>query len=59
VTSGETSIPLTVSIGGASRQPGELSWKHMLERADQAVYTAKRQGRDRVVWGDPVAARSA
>jgi diguanylate cyclase (GGDEF)-like protein len=59
VTTGESSIPLTVSIGGASRQPGELSWKHMLERADQAVYSAKRQGRDRVVWGDPVAARPA
>jgi diguanylate cyclase (GGDEF)-like protein len=59
VTSGELSVPLTVSIGGASRQPGELSWKHMLERADQAVYTAKRQGRDRVVWGDPAAAQSA
>jgi diguanylate cyclase (GGDEF)-like protein len=59
VTSGETSIPLTVSIGGAARQPGDLSWKHMLERADQAVYTAKRQGRDRVAWGDPVTARRA
>jgi diguanylate cyclase (GGDEF)-like protein len=59
VTSGELTVPLTVSIGGASRQPGELSWKHMLERADQAVYTAKRQGRDRVAWGDPVAAQSA
>lgn len=59
ITADNLSIPLTVSIGGASRQPGELSWKHMLERADQAVYTAKRNGRDRVVWGDPLAARSA
>lgn len=59
ITADSLSIPLTVSIGGASRQPGELSWKHMLERADQAVYTAKRNGRDRVVWGDPLAARSA
>jgi diguanylate cyclase (GGDEF)-like protein len=59
VTSENLTIPLTVSIGGASRQPGELSWKHMLERADQAVYAAKRQGRDRVSWGDPVAAQRA
>jgi diguanylate cyclase (GGDEF)-like protein len=59
ITSDALSIPLTVSIGGASRQPGESSWKHMLERADQAVYTAKRNGRDRVVWGDPLAARTA
>jgi len=59
ISTDNLTIPLTVSIGGASRQPGELSWKHMLERADQAVYTAKRQGRDRVAWGDPVAAQSA
>jgi diguanylate cyclase (GGDEF)-like protein len=53
------SVPLTISIGGASRQAGELNWKHLLERADQALYSAKRDGRDRVVWGDPLAAQTA
>jgi diguanylate cyclase (GGDEF)-like protein len=59
IATDQRDIALTVSIGGASRQPGELSWKHMLERADQALYTAKRNGRDRVVWGDPAAAQTA
>jgi diguanylate cyclase (GGDEF)-like protein len=59
IATDQIDIPLTVSIGGASRQAGELSWKHMLERADQALYTAKRNGRDRVVWGDPAAAQTA
>jgi diguanylate cyclase (GGDEF)-like protein len=41
-------LPLTVSIGLASQQPGE-SAQDMLRRADAALYQAKAQGRDRVV----------
>jgi diguanylate cyclase (GGDEF)-like protein len=52
ITSDRLTIPLTVSIGGASRQPGELTPKFALERADQALYAAKRAGRDRVVWAE-------
>jgi len=52
ITSERLTIPLTVSIGGASRQPGELTSKLLLDRADQALYTAKRAGRDRVVWAE-------
>lgn len=39
--------PMTVSIGAAEAHPGE-SIAHLLERADQAMYTAKRNGRDQV-----------
>jgi diguanylate cyclase (GGDEF)-like protein len=41
-------IPLTVSIGLAWWQEGE-SIDRMITRADQALYRAKAQGRDRVV----------
>lgn len=37
---------LSVSIGVASARPGE-SWSDLLERADQALYRAKQNGRNR------------
>jgi diguanylate cyclase (GGDEF)-like protein len=40
-------IDVTVSLGVAQRRPGE-SRSSVIERADQAMYTAKRSGRDRV-----------
>lgn len=42
-------IPVTASIGVSLLQPGEPSWSSMLQRADVALYRAKREGRNRVV----------
>ena len=39
-------IRATVSIGMAEYQPGE-TWKEFLDRADQALYESKRNGRNR------------
>ena len=45
------SIPLTVSIGVASARPGEeTGLLALVERADRALYEAKRSGRDCVVF---------
>ncbi|MDO9006404.1 MAG: GGDEF domain-containing protein [Aquabacterium sp.] len=41
-------MQLTFSVGIAQAQPGE-SLEHLVDRADQAVYEAKRQGRNRCV----------
>jgi len=44
-------LPVTVSIGGASLSPGaQGSLELLLGLADQALYRAKAEGRNRVVW---------
>lgn len=41
--------PITISIGLAHAEPGEDLRESLLARADQALYQAKRAGRNRVV----------
>ncbi len=41
-------IPLTVSIGLASYQDTDRNFNALLRRADQALYAAKKNGRNRV-----------
>ncbi|QYO76812.1 GGDEF domain-containing protein [Devosia salina] len=49
--------PVTVSAGVAQRLPGE-PLNELMARADEALYTAKSDGRDRVVMApDPAEAR--
>lgn len=46
-------ITLTISVGGALREPGE-SVNNLLLRVDRALYRAKADGRDRAnVADDP------
>jgi len=39
-------IPVTISIGCASRGSGALSWDGLFKKADQALYTSKNEGRN-------------
>lgn len=41
-------IPVTVSLGVAERKPIELDWADFFKRADEALYTSKQSGRNRV-----------
>ena len=43
--------PFTVSVGVAASATGDLRFEEVLKRADQALYRAKRAGRDRVESG--------
>jgi diguanylate cyclase (GGDEF)-like protein/PAS domain S-box-containing protein len=43
-----TAVPCTVSIGVAEMQTNDVSIDNLLRRADEALYRAKEQGRDRV-----------
>ena len=45
---GGAPVRFTVSIGVAGRLPGEEEATGMVERADKALYTAKRNGRNQV-----------
>jgi len=47
-------MKLTASFGVACLSDGEaLDFKRLVERADEALYTAKRQGRNRVEFAAP------
>lgn len=41
-------IPVTVSVGCASRKSEESSWDVLFERADKSLYSSKQNGRNRV-----------
>ncbi len=43
------SLSMTVSVGVAILADGDASFTALLRRADQALYQAKAQGRNRVV----------
>lgn len=44
---GERDIPITVSIGIAQHKLHKEDWQSLLNRADAALYEAKKNGRDR------------
>jgi diguanylate cyclase (GGDEF)-like protein/PAS domain S-box-containing protein len=45
-----TALSLTVSLGVSSMRDSDDKLERILERADQALYRAKRLGRNRVAW---------
>jgi two-component system cell cycle response regulator len=49
IAKGSKTIPVTISIGLASREGSGDTPPDLLKRADQALYRAKREGRNRVV----------
>jgi diguanylate cyclase (GGDEF)-like protein len=51
--------PVTLSIGVALLGPDELDFADAISRADHAMYTAKRAGRDRFVMHEVVSGASA
>lgn len=46
----DISNSLTVSIGGITLEAGDYDANHALQAVDDALYEAKHQGRNRVVW---------
>jgi len=48
VKDGDKKASLTASIGVSVLRADEANWDEMLARADDALYCAKREGRDRV-----------
>jgi diguanylate cyclase (GGDEF)-like protein len=53
---GDRKMPVTVSVGVATAGPAELGVNALIERADDALYEAKRAGRDRWRVADALAA---
>jgi diguanylate cyclase (GGDEF)-like protein len=48
-------IPVTVSIGVTQIHPSDQTVEAVLNRADQALYSAKHKGRDRVELAEQAA----
>ncbi len=45
----DAAVRMSISIGVAEHLAGDEKWEDILRRADQALYCAKQQGRNRVV----------
>jgi diguanylate cyclase (GGDEF)-like protein len=60
MNAGGKTIPVTLSVGVAAAGPAELDVGALIQRADDALYQAKRAGRDRVAvaGGAPLATTS-
>ena len=41
-------MPITVSLGVSCREAKGASWEVLFEKADQALYTSKKEGRNQV-----------
>jgi len=52
ISSGESNISLTISIGIAQLKIHKEDWQEFLSRADNALYQAKNNGRDRWMISD-------
>ncbi|WP_308388045.1 diguanylate cyclase [Acidithiobacillus sp. AMEEHan] len=48
--SSQTSIQITVSIGATAMEAGDSTISTILSRADDALYQAKSEGRNRICW---------
>lgn len=51
VATGQGDLDVTVSIGVSNWREAEETVESLLIRADEALYAAKNEGRDRVEWG--------
>jgi len=49
---GSKQLKVTVSIGVAEKTPAHASWQDVIKAADNALYRAKKGGRNRVVISD-------
>jgi diguanylate cyclase (GGDEF)-like protein len=53
---GGTVVTMTVSVGVAALEERDQKWEDILHRADEALYHAKQNGRNRVsVYGRDLA----
>ncbi|MNY62854.1 diguanylate cyclase [compost metagenome] len=44
-------IPVTISVGVATKFPHETEWNQIYDRADKALYVSKQSGRNKTTLG--------
>jgi diguanylate cyclase (GGDEF)-like protein len=57
LNTGQQTIKITVSIGVSSAHAGETALNELINQADQALYTSKSEGRNRVSTWEAAASR--